>query len=55
MAKRDNSSFDEIVQSFVDDAVRSMNFDQLNKNITGSIQSVFDELNLDINIQSPEQ
>ena len=55
MAKRDNSSFDEIVQSFVDDAVRSMNFDQLNKNITGSIQSVFDELNIDINIQSPEQ
>lgn len=55
MAKRDNSSFDEIVQSFVDDAVRSMNFDQLNKNITGSIQSVFDELNIDINIESPEQ
>lgn len=55
MAKRDNSNFDEIVQSFVDDAVRSMNFDQLNKNITGSIQSVFDELNIDINIQSPEQ
>ncbi len=55
MANRDNSNFDEIVQSFVDDAVRSMNFDQLNKNITGSIQSVFDELNIGIDIQSQEQ
>lgn len=36
----------ERIQSMVEDAINSMDFEQLNKNITGSIQSVFEELNI---------
>lgn len=56
MAKnQDYNNLGDIVSSIVDEAISSMDFDQLNKNITGSIQSVFDELNIDVNIQSEEQ
>ena len=46
MPERDNTGMGERIQSMVEDAVASMNFEQLNSNITGSIQSVFEELNI---------
>ena len=45
MPEKDNTGMGERIQSMVEDAVASMDFEQLNKNITGSIQSVFEELN----------
>ena len=47
MPDKDYSNMGERIQSIVEDAVSSMDFDQLNKNITGSIQSVFEELDID--------
>ncbi len=47
MSDKDYSNMGERIQSMVEDAVSSMDFEQLNKNITGSIQSVFEELNID--------
>ena len=47
MSDKDYSNMGERIQSIVEDAVSSMDFEQLNKNITGSIQSVFEELNID--------
>lgn len=47
MPDKDYSNMGERIQSIVEDAVSSMDFGQLNKNITGSIQSVFEELNID--------
>ena len=46
MPEKDNTGMGERIQSMVEDAVASMDFEQLNKNITGSIQSVFEELNI---------
>lgn len=46
MPEKDNPGMGERIQSMVEDAVASMDFEQLNKNITGSIQSVFEELNI---------
>ena len=43
MPEKDNTGMGERIQSMVEDAVASMDFEQLNKNITGSIQSVFEE------------
>ena len=51
MPEKDNTGMGERIQSMVEDAVASMDFEQLNRNITGSIQSVFEELN----IQMPQQ
>ena len=39
MPEKDNTGMGERIQSMVEDAVASMNFEQLNRNITGSIQS----------------
>ena len=44
MPEKDNTGMGERIQSMVEDAVASMDFEQLNRNITGSIQSVFEEL-----------
>lgn len=46
MSEKDNPGMGERIQSFVEDAIDSMDFEQLNKNISGSIQSVFEELNI---------
>ena len=46
MPEKDNPGMGERIQSMVEDAINSMDFEQLNKNITGSIQSVFEELNI---------
>lgn len=46
MPEKDNTGMGERIQSMVEDAVASMDFEQLNRNITGSIQSVFEELNI---------
>lgn len=46
MPEKDNSGMGERIQSMVEDAISSMDFEQLNKNITGSIQSVFEELHI---------
>lgn len=46
MPEKDTPGMGERIQSIVEDAVASMDFEQLNKNITGSIQSVFEELNI---------
>ena len=46
MPQYDNDSFGRQVESIVDDALGSLNFDELNDNITGTIQGVFDELNI---------
>ncbi len=51
MANKDYSNLGDTIQSLVDDAVQNMNFAQLNRNITGSIQSVFDELGIDIDVR----
>lgn len=46
MSDWDNSNMGEKIQSFVEDAVNSMDFEMLNRNINSSIQSVFEELNI---------
>ncbi len=39
-------SMEEVISSFVNDAIGSMNFESLDKDIRGSIKSVFDELDI---------
>lgn len=46
MPDQDYSNMGDKIQSFVEDAVNSMDFDMLNRNMRSSIQSVFDELNI---------
>ena len=42
----ENKDLGNIVLDIVDDALNSMNFDRLNKDISKSVQTVFDELNI---------
>lgn len=42
----DNKDLGNIVLDIVDDALNSMNFDRLNNDISKSVQTVFDELNI---------
>lgn len=48
MSDWDYSDMGDKIQSIVEDAVNSMNFAQLDKNIRGSIKSVFDELDIEV-------
>ncbi len=47
MPEQDYSNMGEKIQSFVEDAVNSMDFEMLNRNMRSSIQSVFEELNIE--------
>ena len=42
----ENNDLGNIILDIVDDALNSMNFDRLNNDISKSVQSVFDELNI---------
>ncbi len=46
MSYSENGGWSDRLQDFVDDAADSMNFDTLSDNIRNSVQSVFDELNI---------
>ncbi len=49
MSYSENGGWSDRLQDFVDDAADSMNFDTLSDNIRNSVQSVFDELNINEN------
>jgi len=50
MPDQKHSSNEDLVKDIVDTAMNSMNFDRLSQNINSTIQSVFEELNINTNI-----